>query len=670
MLLDKAEIEAREQYDAARGIKIDSDDHIQQALRHLNACLDLKPTFVSALLLRANVASRSKNYQSAIADLSLAQQVLSSGLTVDKKRLASVFGTRASVYARQRKYPESLADLQKAMEIESDNGQWYYETGKVYLSQDNQVFAQYYFQASLNDKQYRLPEATKFKALFNLGLCRMNSGDTCGALATFMKAREITDTASLRNFMGLSSYRAGLYPSAVEHFARATDMNRHCLAYHFNLAVSCYRTGDLNRALQHFTAASLQGETAELLYYRGLVQLALGLFIHALVDFEKAIQFDSDARFHYAKTLLFMAQSKVDEAELSCKLAVDLAPSFRRCLAHQGIISHYRGQLHYAAKMLHAALELDQNDVILVERLGLVYSDLGFHDIAVQYFERCCTLEPDNGQYFFRKAVAQVSAGDTFGGHKSILIALETHQHETPMTFHVLSVALKKLGKMDDALHWAMRSIQRNPKHYKFYLNRGEILFNLGRYDECIADVKGLLKIKSTVGEAYFLRGRAYHAVKQYNEAVSDFEESAKLLPDLLQNEVYHYCCGVVYANAQMWSNALTSLTRAIQLSSLPTVVLYFHERAKVNQNLGEPLQAVNDLNFVIQYEPNNVRALLRRCFSLKSLEKFEEAANDWRKAKTLDRHQLMHGYDLCDLANIADVQFTSIFEEEGSGSV
>lgn len=659
---------AQKHFDIARSLKIDGDEQegetLKLAFQHLNACLELKPMFLGALLLRASIATRSRNYPVAIADYTLALQVLTGGLTVDKKRLASVYASRAGVYVKQRKYQESLVDLQRAIDIEGDNGSFLYEMGKVYLAQGNQPFAQYYFQTCLNDKLYRISDPIKFKALSNLGMCRLNNGDTCGALTTFMKAKDLNDTAHLRNCMGLSSYRAGYYTSAVDHFKRAAEMKRTCLEYHFNLAVCYYRTGDLTNALQHFTTATVHGESAELLYFRGLVQLGLGLMIPALVDLDQALQLDSQSRFHFAKVLLYMNQFKVDEAERSCRLALELAPSCARCLAHQGIISHYRGDYHEAVKMLHAALDIFPNDIILTERLGLVYVDLGFNDVAVRFFQRCCVLDP-NGRFYFRKAVAQLSCGDIFGAHESICYSLEKFEYETPMAFHVRSVALKKLGRLEDALNWATRSIMRNPKHYKFYLNRAEIAYDLHRYEDCITDINQLLRLNKDAGPAYYLRGRAYHATNNYEEAAKDFAEAGVLIPSLQENESYHFCCGVVNSNSSRWSEACAAFTKAISFSTPPNVVLYYHERAKVYQSMLNLQKAVDDFDVVIESEPNHFRAILRRCFALKALGKFEAAGRDWKRAKQLDMEQLLHGYELASIANINEIHFTDIFEEE-----
>lgn len=671
----KTELDAREHYDVARKMKITSEEQVREAIRHLNSCLEVKPTMLPALLMRANCSARIRHYSTAIADLSLAIQVLkgsfqhSGGLlaTSEKRRLAALYGQRGTMYVKQERYQEGLVDFQKATDIEVDNGVWMYEIGRVYLAQQNPPFAQYYFQTCLNDKLYKISDTVKFKALCSLGKCKLSSGDTREALATFLKAKDISDTATLRNYMGLSSYRAGYYKAAVDYFLRAVEMDRSSLEYHMNLAIAAYRSGNLKDAEQYFFSASLQGETPKLFYFRGLVQLALGSFSKAEEDFDEAIRLDEpQTRYHYAKVLLFMSQSKVDEAEQSCQTALSISPNHRRCVAHQGIISHYRGDLHRAIDMLQAALHQKPEDVILMERLGLVYCDLGYYDAATRCFDRCCAQKADSGVFFFRKAVSQVSAGDVFGGYQSIVRSMDKLHHRTPMSCHIRSVALRKLGRLEDALSWSRRAIEKNPRHYKLFLNQAEVYYELHQYRQSIESIDVLLSIKKDVGEAYYLRGRALHAINRSAAAAEDFKKSAELIPALKAAEEFNYCSGVVCANAQQWEDACGFFTQAINCSGPPKFIRYYHERAKVLQHLDKQAEAVKDLSVVLNHEPNNFRAVLRRCFSYKQLQMFNESAADWKSAVILDEEGLLEGCSgIPSLYNVKEVPFSSIFEEE-----
>ena len=47
--------------------------------------------------------------------------------------------------------------------------------------------------------------------------------------------------------------------------------------------------------------------------------------------------------------------------------------------------------------------------------------------------------------------------------------------------------------------------------------------------------------------------------------------------------------------------------------------------------------KAVEDFDIVIKRNPQNAHAHFRRAFSLKSLQRYDEAVNDYEKAKNLD---------------------------------
>ena len=57
--------------------------------------------------------------------------------------------------------------------------------------------------------------------------------------------------------------------------------------------------------------------------------------------------------------------------------------------------------------------------------------------------------------------------------------------------------------------------------------------------------------------------------------------------------------------------------------------------------------QAVEDFNVVVRKNPKNANAYFRRAFSLKALKRYDEAIDDFEKAKHLDpmNERLMVNY-------------------------
>ena len=60
----------------------------------------------------------------------------------------------------------------------------------------------------------------------------------------------------------------------------------------------------------------------------------------------------------------------------------------------------------------------------------------------------------------------------------------------------------------------------------------------------------------------------------------------------------------------------------------------YYHERAKCEILLDQSMNALKDLNEVIKMQPNNAFAFFRRGFAHKALRLYDQAAEDFLKAR------------------------------------
>lgn len=71
----------------------------------------------------------------------------------------------------------------------------------------------------------------------------------------------------------------------------------------------------------------------------------------------------------------------------------------------------------------------------------------------------------------------------------------------------------------------------------------------------------------------------------------------------------------------------------AIELDPQPR---FYHERAKCQILLDKNANAHKDLNEVIKQQPNNAFAYFRRGFAHKALKLYDQAAEDFMKAREL----------------------------------
>ena len=66
----------------------------------------------------------------------------------------------------------------------------------------------------------------------------------------------------------------------------------------------------------------------------------------------------------------------------------------------------------------------------------------------------------------------------------------------------------------------------------------------------------------------------------------------------------------------------------------MPSDIRFIHERAKAFQMIESHEEAVADFDVVIRKNPKNANAYFRRAFSLKALKKYNQAIEDFEKAK------------------------------------
>ncbi|EFJ41281.1 hypothetical protein VOLCADRAFT_119734, partial [Volvox carteri f. nagariensis] len=95
------------------------------------------------------------------------------------------------------------------------------------------------------------------------------------------------------------------------------------------------------------------------------------------------------------------------------------------------------------------------------------------------------------------------------------------------------------------------------------------------------------------------------------------------------------YQLGCAHARCGRPREAVVAFQRAAQL--MPRHPAFLHELAKACQVIGDHSIALGHFNAVLQLQPNNARALLRRGLSLKCLRRYDEAAADLLAARKLE---------------------------------
>ncbi|MEO8769642.1 MAG: hypothetical protein ABI402_06145 [Ferruginibacter sp.] len=141
------------------------------------------------------------------------------------------------------------------------------------------------------------------------------------------------------------------------------------------------------------------------------------------------------------------------------------------------------------------------------------------------------------------------------------------------------------------ALHFANLAIAEMPEYADAFDQRAVAKFMLNDIKGTIEDEDTAIKFDSTDYNFYVTRGWAKSTLKQYNEAISDYDKALKLQPDVkaFANR------GVAYSKLNEHAKAIEDYSMAIAMNEELGDVYYF--RGLSYKALGKKIQACLDFS-------------------------------------------------------------------------
>jgi tetratricopeptide (TPR) repeat protein len=155
---------------------------------------------------------------------------------------------------------------------------------------------------------------------------------------------------------------------------------------------------------------------------------------------------------------------------------------------------------------------------------------------------------------------------------------------------------------------------------------RGRAYRAKGDYDNAIADYTEAIRIEPNYVLAFYSRGIAYFNKKDYDRAVADYTVSLRFVPGdiiALQNR------GHAYEAKQDYDSAIADYSEAIRIQ--PRFAYAFNDRCYARATAGRELQqALADCNEALQLIPNDIHTLDSRGFTYLRLGEFDKAITDY----------------------------------------
>jgi tetratricopeptide (TPR) repeat protein len=192
-----------------------------------------------------------------------------------------------------------------------------------------------------------------------------------------------------------------------------------------------------------------------------------------------------------------------------------------------------------------------------------------------------------------------------------------------------------ELGRYNESVADLTRSIALDPRDRQCYIVRANALNKLNRFQEAVADYDVYLKDEPRESRSYFYRGIALFGLGRHEDAIRDFNTSLTLEPDSVQVLIRR---GAAYYLRDRQNEALADLNRAETLN--PRFWELYVWRGLVNYKLNNLDESVADFTTATHLNPADGSAYYNRALSYRRLGRFDLAVNDARTARAL-------GYDL-----------------------
>lgn len=291
---------------------------------------------------------------------------------------------------------------------------------------------------------------------------------------------------------------------------------------------------------------------------------------------------------------------------------------------------HQAGQLQAAEQIYRQVLAAEPNLAAAWNLLGVVSSQCGQHEVAVDYLSRAIGL---NG-----------SAPDFHSNLGQVYQAL-ARRHEAIACFrravelkpdfveahHVLGNLLLAQGKQDEAVECYRRVLELRPEMAEVHNNLGNLLQEQGKPDEATDCYRRALQLRPDLAEAENNLGNVLWGEGKRDEAAACYRRALAIRPDFVEAHCY---LGRVLQEQGKPDEAIACYRRALALKP---------NHAEAHNNLGNALndqgrldEAVACYRRALELRPNYVEAHNNLGNTFKNQRKLDEAVACYRRAVEL----------------------------------
>jgi tetratricopeptide (TPR) repeat protein len=313
---------------------------------------------------------------------------------------------------------------------------------------------------------------------------------------------------------------AQLYTQAIRDMDKAISLKPDVAEYYNTRGYFSLMQENNGAAMEDFNRAiALDPNYAQPLNNRGLVRISLGGQFKQSGDTEQAaIEFRKAVN------------------ELDAALRID--NKYVDAHNNRGFALSLAKQYDEAIRSFTRAIELNSKYVNAWNNRGQAYALTGQHDLAAADFTQAIELRPTTLEYYQLRADAYLAAGKTDLARQDLdhvewsyeLDAINRHltaEPKSPIHWVERGNLLKKVGRWDEAVKNYQDALQLDPNYQPAQVGLAIVLYRQGQLDAALSACQKILDAGPN-RDATSLRGDILSQQGKYNEAIADYETAQR----------------------------------------------------------------------------------------------------------------------------------------------
>jgi predicted O-linked N-acetylglucosamine transferase (SPINDLY family) len=253
---------------------------------------------------------------------------------------------------------------------------------------------------------------------------------------------------------------------------------------------------------------------------------------------------------------------RLEDAEASCKKAIELKPNYAEAHYNLGITLHQLGRLEDAEASYEKAIAIKPDFAEAHNNLGITLQELGRLEDAEASYEKAIAIKPDVAEAHYNLGNTLKKLGRLEDAKTSYNKAIALKPNYVDAHYN-LGITLQELGRLEDAEASYEKAIALKPDYVDAHLNLGNTLRELGRLEDAEASFSKAIALKPDYAIAHNNLGNILKQLGRLEDAETSYKKAIELNPKL---PLAHSNFGLLLGDRGLWEESVKSHQTSVTL--------------------------------------------------------------------------------------------------------